>query len=157
MKHWGGAHSKCPPFGSQHCSWFPLSHRWASRWSPCSCSHAHRGGGILVITLGTFSLWCQACWWARSAVSTTFCSGWRLQASPEPVPLLPAVPGILGAMALAVLTSSPSPRFQRAISLTQCLGIFLLFTSRLSELAWGDHHVSFVGHCMFSRWQHNCP
>lgn len=42
-------------FGS-HCSRSPLSHRWASRWSPCSRSHAHRGGGLFVITPGT-SLW----------------------------------------------------------------------------------------------------
>lgn len=54
----------------------------------------------------------------------------------------------LGAMAQAGLASSPFSRFQRALSLTQCLGIFLLFVSRLAERVWGDGRVSFVGHCI---------
>lgn len=73
---------------------------------------------------------CAACW-----------EPWELAAPP-----LPAVPGIWsrGPGRPGQVTI---PRFHRTLSLTQCLGIFLLVLSRLSERAWGLV-ISLVGHCV---------
>lgn len=85
-------------------------------------------------------------WLAVPGPSTSCAARW--EPGELAAPPLPAVPGIWGRG-----PGRPGPatilRSHRTLSLTQCLGIFLLVLSRFSERAWGPG-ISLVGHCVFT-------